>query len=236
MSFWEVPDIDKFLAVVLSDVMSAISGWLNGRPLDEVVLMNRLTEVLGRRRRGCDVGLQTPIELKCRVFLLHRQGNKQTDRYGSDLAITVYTKDRSLIKTVLFQLKRSSDLSTVLDKQQIDDAMIDDRVADRAFVFAADDTRFCIRVKPIREINSFFHGNQKQQTFYTGDWHGLSKWVIEWMECSIGPNSDPSDPNSIENLLEKYVIEHVPFQPWERGPDYDLPGNYLPLKLGCRPR
>ncbi len=61
MTLWDYVDLDKVLKVVLDDVGSAVNGWLNGRPLDEIALMNRITEILARRRRGCDVGIQIPF-------------------------------------------------------------------------------------------------------------------------------------------------------------------------------
>ena len=62
--------------VVVQDVftMSALSGWLVGRVLDEVALLVVLSERLGRRRRQCDVGVETPVTASSTVALLHRQG------------------------------------------------------------------------------------------------------------------------------------------------------------------
>lgn len=230
MSLWDDVDLDKVLKVVLEDVGYAVNGWLNGRPLDKVALMNRITEVLARRRRGCDIGNHIPVIVSCRVALLHRQGQHQTDNYGSDLAVTVYTDNRDFIKTAFFQLKRSTNLSAVLESHQVREALRDRRVGDRAFVLAVDETRYCIRLRQVTEIVNEFPLDQGQRTYTTSDWSPLSRWVMEWMECSVGPNSSRDDPNSAEALLQEFAVEQPLETPWGRTTDHDLPDNYLPAR------
>lgn len=230
MSFWNIIDHDRMLKIILTEVGWVIDGWLKGRPLDEVALMNRLTGMLARQRRGCDVGILMPVEVKCRVFHLHRQGTKQTDKYGSDLAVTIFTDEDILKKTVFFQLKKSTNLSTILDKQQVDDAMLDYMVADRAFVCTVDDTRYCVRLQSVKDIDRLFKVNQRQQTFDTYEWFSLSQFLSRWMECQLGPNSYPDDPNSIERLLEEFAIDNVTGTLWGSETGYDLPDDFLPAK------
>ena len=142
-TLWGVLDQDEFLRIAVEDILVAANGWLSGAPLDEVALLNRITAELGRRRRGCDLGLETPVRTTCHVFLLHRQGANQVDLFGSDLAVTVDFNDGQFIKTAFFQLKRSSELHVQLERQQLDDATRVSAVGDRSFVFAVDDERLC---------------------------------------------------------------------------------------------
>jgi len=230
VSLWDIVDLDKFMNYLLGDVGSAIHGWINGRPLDEVALMNRLTEALAKRRRGCDIGIDVPVIVNCRVVLLHRQGIRQTDQYGSDLAVTVYTEGGQYIKTVFLQLKRSQDLSASLERQQLHDALLDHRVADRAFVLAVDDVRQCIRLQNVRQIYSQLPANQATCVVSTQSWQSLTRWVTEWLECSLGPASDSKDPNSIESLLEAFVKKRVTHTPWAPSSEHDLPNDILPAR------
>jgi len=81
--------------------------------------MNQLTGRLGRRRKGCDVGLRVPVNAKAQVSLLHRKGTSQTDRYGADLAVTVFVDDDRFVKTAFFQLKVGDKYQVTVESQQL---------------------------------------------------------------------------------------------------------------------
>src|SRR4051812_19125914 len=96
-------DFYKVARPALMDVFSAVDGWLSGQPRDETAFLNHLTGHLNRRRRACDVGVDLPIGMTTRLYLLHRRGQKQTDQYGADLALTVGVDPGAFLKTALFQ-------------------------------------------------------------------------------------------------------------------------------------
>lgn len=216
MTFPRNLDFDRIINITLSDLGIAITGWLNGMPKDEVALLNRITERLNRNRRGCDVGLSSPCEMTSQLYHLHRKGQKQTDLYGADLAITVKTKDKSLFKTALFQFKKSSDLKCNIEKAQLYDAICDFRTKDRSFIFAVDEVRHCIRIESVNSILSAF-GPQKSMDINTSSWESLTHWLWQWLSCQTGVASKENDPQSIETLLGKYKVQPPLRTAWERG-------------------
>lgn len=222
MAFPKDLDFDKFMITALAEIGAAVSGWLKGRPLDEVALLNRLTERLGRTRRGCDVGVSQPVSMHAKVYLLHRKGPNQTDSYGSDLAITAYTQDLSFFKTALFQLKKSDVFSLSLEKRQLLDSLSDPRTAPRSFVLAADEARQAIRIRDAKSILSEYSGSEKTKSFNSMDWDCLTEWCWEWLSCNRGVVSNEGDPNSVESLLQNYVIsEETGYTPWGRNVDIE---------------
>jgi hypothetical protein len=110
MPFPEIIDFDKVTTIALSELTASLREWLDGRPTDEVALMNRITAHLNKRRRGCDVGVNTPIKMQSQLALLHRQGKNQTDLYGSDLAITVSIDKLDFLKTAFFNSRKPINL------------------------------------------------------------------------------------------------------------------------------
>ncbi len=229
MSLLNHVDFDKVLDIAIYDIRSAITGWLSGQPRDEVALMNRLTEKMGRRRRGCDVGIEHKVVMICKTSILHRKGVNQVDRFGSDVALSVSLNGTDILKTALFQLKRSSELNLSLEKRQLDDACIDRRTENRSFIFAVDDVRHCIRINSIEPLRSEFNPTQETKTFNSRDWDGLSQWIYNWLSCNIGDPSDPSDQNSVESLLNSFSVE--PDQvTWGYQAEHELPDDFLPAR------
>ena len=230
MAFPNNIDFDKLINVVLEDFGTSIHGWISGRVLEEVALMNRLTEQLSRRRRGCDVGLTSPVSVRCEVSVLHRKGIKQVDRYGSDLAVTVYV-DNTLVKTALFQLKKSNNLSLILEREQLEDATLDARTKKRAFVLAVDETRQIVRLHDVDSLLSTYNRTQETKTFQSTRWESLARWVWKWLSCDIGERSDPSDPNSVEGLLQQFIVPEGLITSWGRQVEHDLPEDFVPARL-----
>lgn len=99
-------DLDKILAVILKEIQNETRGWLIGRPCSEEAFLNRLTEVLAKRRK-CDVGTTEVYKVEVEQHILHRKGKNQTDKYGSDLAVTISIPDQKFSKTALLQLKKA---------------------------------------------------------------------------------------------------------------------------------
>lgn len=223
-------DFDKIAAIVLMDIREACKGWLSGQPTDEVALMNRITANLNRRRRGCDVGVGSPVHMESQLAMLHRKGPKQTDLYGADLAITILVLSLNLVKTSFFQFKKSNRFKASLVRKQIDAALSDPRVADRSFAMAVDEVRFGIRLKEVRKLRSEFQVNQQSRSFDTSDWAFLTEWLWNWLSCDIGPPSDLGSPDSVEILLQRYVSNDDWKTPWISAGDDNLADDYLPAR------
>jgi hypothetical protein len=223
-------DFDKLTTIVLKDVTHALKDWLTGMPKDEVALMNHVTGKLNRIRRGCDVGVAKRVHVKSKLALLHRKGPKQKDRYGADLAITVVMDDLSFIKTALLQFKKGSNFKAKLEKRQLDDAAARKSLLDRSFVMYADEGRTGIRFKAVAPLRSSYKTVQKQKTFNTASWRGLVQWMWDWLSCDIGLISKQGAPNSVEALLDDYVIENDWISPWGESDPDDPPDDLVPAR------
>jgi hypothetical protein len=196
-------NFDRVLEALLDDMAKATDGWANGSPLDEMALMNRITEKLTRKRRRCDVGAEFPVELHAEFFDLHRRGEAQVDKFGSDLAVTVQIPSDGFVKTAFFQLKVSRDYQATLNINQLDQAAVI-RVAERSFVLAVDAKRFGYRVKSLGECRSEIPTGHATKQFDTSEWEFLVQWILAWFQCERGPASEPNDPHGPETLLENY--------------------------------
>lgn len=186
-------------------------------------MLSRLTERLGRRRRGCDVGVASPITASSTVAVLHRQGDRQRDLFGSDLAVTVTFDNPQYIKTALFQLKRSNAYRVSIRRDQLLQATQDSRVADRSFALAVDELRRGVRIQSVQDLLAAFNSGSAEKTVDCSTWMGLTQWVLEWLSCNTGPRSNaPGSPDSVESLLGGYVVEH-------EGDDFVWFGGDLPL-------
>ena len=210
MAFPEILDFDRIACQALREIGTAVGGWLRGQPHEEVALMNRITEQLSRDRRNCDVGVRVPVAMESKVYELHRKGSEGQDQYGADFAITMSVPESDWIKTALFQMKRSSNTSIVVEKHQIDEAAKDNGIFGRTFVFAVDEQRGLMRLKSACEIQADFPANQKTHTVDCSHWHGLVYWLHQWLGCAIGAESTCDGPEGVEDLLASYVIEPTP--------------------------
>lgn len=216
-------DFDRVLAETLNAVQIAIAGWHKGGLHSEEPLMSRLSEQFSRSRRGCDVGSTTPMRMTSQVALLHRKGDNNRDKYGADLAITVFIEPAEFLKTALFQLKVSEDFTAQFERSQLNDALADARTGDRTFVLVADRTRLRTRVNDATSVRAMFNGDSATATRNCADWDSLGQWISKWLACDVGLPSDSKDPNGVEPLLGQYVIEHVDepetwYEPWPTAP------------------
>lgn len=199
-------DFDRVVAIALEEIGIAMRDWLTGAPLDEVALMNHLTGRLNRRRRSCDVGNVIPVRMESRLAALHRQGPKQTDRYGCDLAVTVSVPADAFLKTACFQLKKSSGYQVSVERRQLEDSLVDPRVGDRAFVLAADELRGGVRLESVARVLRNFPANQATRQYNCAEWHSVAEWLNGWLSCTVGPESRPGDLLSVEELLRAYTL------------------------------
>ncbi len=200
-------DIDQLVRVALKDVDRAVKGWLAGKPHDEVALLNRLTEVLSRRRRGCDVGDGRRVVARCSTYVLHREGQCQTDAYGSDLAVTLSMNGISSTKTALFQLKRCSDGQCRIEREQLCTALSNDLTSPRSYVVAVDDHDGSVRLQLAESLFSQGKKQVSSPTFETSKWESLDAWLRQWSLCEVGPVSEPGKGPTIEDLLHEHRIE-----------------------------
>ena len=142
-------DLDKLLTYLLSDATcrSLTAGRMGFRPT-KFALMNHLTGRLVRRRRGCDVGVNSQVTVTSRSASLHRQGRNQTDLYGGDLAVSVLIlPTTSSQKRHFFNLvKKGSNFEFVLERRQLLDSQKTQYSRDRSFVLYADLQRTGIKI------------------------------------------------------------------------------------------
>ena len=213
MSFPDNLDMDRVLAEALAGIQIAVDGWLSGQPISEEPLMSRLTEQFTRRRRRCDVGVREPVTMNSKVAFLHRRGVQLTDAYGSDLAITIEIPDLKYRKTCLFQMKVSTDFSTRLERAQLNQAIVDTRTKERSFVLVADRARQRMRVKSVDDAIKLFKADSDTVGVDCADWMTISEWLTKWISCDVGLSSQLDDPNSVEKLLQEFVVE--PPEGWE---------------------
>jgi hypothetical protein len=204
-------DLDRVVGLTLWEIGTAIGRWREGSPTDEVALMNHITGRLNRRRRGCDVGSVTPVSMEARLATLHRQGRNQTDRYGSDLAVTVFVKADGFLKTAFLQFKKTSgDYRATLEFRQLNDAAADPRVLNRSFISVTDEIRAGSRMQLVKDALQGWPGGQATRSVDASAWDGLVVWMYKWLKCDIGEESNPDKPDRIEVLLEPYFLPERP--------------------------
>jgi len=222
MAFPSGLDFDRVLAETLNTVQVAITGWQKGGLHSEEPLMSRLSEQFSRPRRGCDVGSSVPMRMTSQVALLHRKGDNNRDKYGADLAITVFIEPAGFLKTALFQLKVSEDFTAKFERAQLNDALADAKTGDRTFVLVADRTRLRTRVNDAAGVRAMFNGDAATLTRNCADWNTLGQWLSKWLACEVGLPSTSNDANGVEPLLSQYIVERADQtdawqEPWPTG-------------------
>jgi len=204
---WRMPpnlDFDRLLQVVQKEVELAAKRWQDGRPHDEAAFLNHLTGIMGRHRRGCDVGVSERMQAHSHLYYLHREETDSSDKYGADLAITLRI-GTSWTKTAIFQLKKAKEYKFSLNKDDLKAAHEDQRIADRSFLMAIDENRLGVRFKKISDLKEDFdrtrHGSM---TCKASDWTNLSSWLKLWLQCQLSPPTRIDDPAPVEGLLEAF--------------------------------
>jgi len=224
-------DFDKLASHLVWHVLAAVDGWLAGRPCDETAFVNRLTERLARRRRACDVGVIEPMTVTTQVAILHRRGRRQTDRFGSDLAVTLRTDAGDFLKTALFQVKKSHDYRATFEIAQLTEASLDPRIKERSYALVVDELRRGLRVGKMEQISTAAATAGDNVNVQCAAWEFLIQWFWRWMLCEEGPMSDANDTNSVESLLQNFVIPEQEWESlWEANPSFDIPEDYLPAR------
>jgi len=232
MAFPEAINYDQLASFAYERLEAALKDWRGGRPQSEEPLMNRLTHHLTRISRSCDVGNSAPLSVRADIAYLHRQGELQRDKYGSDLAVTVYIDGANYLKTALFQLKVDADANTRLKRPQLEEALASPLTKDRSFVLHVERERRVLHLRLAKTAPLLAEfGDQQEKAFDCAHWTPFGRWLWEWLSCDTGEPSRMSDPAGIEPLLERYVVEaewdSAQGRPWgqRRETDYrlDLP-------------
>lgn len=207
MPFPQQLDFDKVAFQVYGRMSAAINGWLDGGLTTEEPFISRITEAFTRVPRKCDVGNRVRYTMRADWAILHRKGENSTDKFGADIAVTIYIEGQDLIKTALFQTKVSEDFEVRLEKDQLSIGIENPLTKGRSFVLAIDKTRQGVRIKKIVDLIGGFKEDAKTLGVSVADWMPLGEWLFKWFSCDIGDDSRKGDANSIERLLEKYVLE-----------------------------
>jgi len=228
MNFFQHFDEHKLLQRLMPLLNRALSLWKRGMNADEGSLMNHISGALNTQRaRRCNIGIEGSYLLRTNLYELHRQGPKQTDRYGSDLAVTV-TSDTSppFVKTAFFQFKIATRNQVRIEAHQLHEAAVYPDVFERSFCLAVDRRNRTIRVETISQIKANFPDDSTTHTVATDNWLPVDPWVIGWLSCKIGPWSSATKARSIEELLESYAFSDAE----SVAPIWDLPRNYFPAR------
>ena len=201
---FSVLDFDKFASQVTYDMRVSIANWLRGAPTDEPALMSQISSNIFRKRRKCDIGYGPKFEMEFKLYELHRKGKHQTDKFGSDLALTINIETpKRFQKTAFFQFKVATDDKAKIEKRQIDDAKVIQEIYDRSFIFCSDKKSGITRVNEINKVD--FKPEKDSTTLDIKKWEFFLVWLHRWLKCDLGKYSDPDAADNVENLLRSYV-------------------------------
>lgn len=222
-------NFDKIVYAVIEDIADAIDGWSAGASREEPSLLNRISEKLKRKRNKCDIGTSHPMEMTVDYFELHRKGTRQTDQYGSDLAITFEIVNAGIKKTVFFQMKVSNKHQMTLVSDQLLQPSAFPGVAERSFVFAVDEVWKSCRVRHTSACAGEIPENHATKQFDVSQWDLLAEWIPAWFRCDKAPPTKETDPIKVEGLLDAYKLpDNVNI--YQQTIRANLPPNILPAR------
>ena len=115
--------------------------------------------------------------MQSRVHVLHRRGQGTTDAYGADLALTVDVPDAPFLKTAFFQLKRSQGYKATLERSQLDQAKVVQKVWDRSYAAVFDEQRAGVRIEAVAAVLKDFPRGQKTHSVVCGGWMSMTRWL-----------------------------------------------------------
>lgn len=224
-------NLDKIIKIALDELSHALKNWSKGMPKNEEALMNHITGKICRNRRRCNVGLEEEITSDTEMYVLHRRGPKQTDAFGSDLAVTISMPKIHFIKTACFQMKIGNDYKATIEKHQFEDAAAVKDIYDRCYIISIDNSWHSLRLESIKSFDGKFDGN-KTISADTAGWKPISHWLIDWFNCLEGPKSNTDDPKSVEQMLEQYRIKEPEEIDWDFGDHVQRPSDktYYPAR------
>lgn len=199
-----IVDVDRVVMLAQQRLKRAIDIWLRGFPRSEEALMNHITGEL-LPKRNCDVGLNQKALGTVSGLELHRRGPKQTDRYGSDMAVTFAVPRDNFVKTAFLQLKKHTGDSVKIEMRQLQDALELPYVAGRAFAVAVSEDSRSIRLKSVGSLVSEQGRVESRTARIDESWLGFSRWLLDWLRCDIGDPSSAWDWDSPERHLQTFA-------------------------------
>lgn len=198
-------------------VAASARGWLAGGPPEEVALLNRLTERLGGGR-SCRVAGSPPGTVESRSLTLHRKGAGGTDLFGADLAVSLRVLGTSLLKTALFQLKRTEGGRGRIETRQLGQMLRAYPIARHGmYVVAADKSGGTVAIGTVGEVVNSISASRllplpREVGFrvQAPEWLPPRAWARLWLRCEEGTPSRVGSPHSIEALLWRYAGSEQP--------------------------
>lgn len=243
MPFPQQLDFDRLAVQTYDRITEAIDGWLSGEGFEtEEAFLNRITGLIKKPKRNCDVGNIGEYKMRADIARLHRMGENNTDEFGADLAITIFVEsgkasEPELIKTVFFQTKLSTNYDVQLERKQIRQASQQQDILERSFVFVLDKVRAGMRIAPVANLELQFQEDSKTRDLNCRNWMTFGEWLLKWFSCEVGKDSDRNNP-SIEKMLERYFRSPTWNQgvPWDsfKSSVRDIEGDFLPAKRWWR--
>lgn len=220
-----------------SRINRALRGWQAGSPTDEIAFLNRLTEQLFSLA-SCTMG-SPPTIARSRLWMLHRKGPKQIDKYGSDLAVTVSFPSIGRLKTAFFQLKKTVGQKVIIKKDQLQEAMVDPAIGMRSWVLSVNESTTNPVLESVQSLLGQCSTVKNQKTLHLASWTPSAAWLLDWLECRIGPVSPDEDGRYVEELLQRFAWPaRAPLSDLQRdgagnleGALADLPSNWVPSRL-----
>jgi hypothetical protein len=144
--------------------------------------------------------------MEAELFELHRKGRRQVDKFGADLAVTVRIPDSNWLKTSFIQFKVASKKKTTLNSTQLRQSTQFPGLSERSFVVVVDQESTAFHIKSTSRCLSAIHPSFERKVFDVSRWQLLGPWLRRWFNCEEGKSSVASDPNSVEAMLEEYVV------------------------------
>lgn len=223
-------DFDAVIDGASTRLQRAVKGWKKGVVTEEPALLNRLIEQLGHGRWQSDLGTRTKVRVQTKLAVLHRRGERATDKHGADLALTIAIDELNYLKTSLFQIKISDGLHVTVEKDQVKRAVSLPNTKGRSFTIAFSKDRHLVRVESTAKLWPQMQNVETQKTFDTIGWMPFTDWLSQWLKCAVGEASQRNDPQSIESLLQQFVEEPESDMelPWVLGGNVVIPSEFVP--------
>jgi hypothetical protein len=215
MSFFDYIDRDKLLNQVFRNLFGALEAWRHSAPTGETEAMSHIISAFNKRKtRNCDIGVSGEVKVESRFAPLHRRGGDSSDKFGSDLALTVTTDlgGSPFSKTAFLQLKIASDRRAEIRRDQLEDASAHSEVESRAFAIALDPRSGCVCVQAVAALLKDFPKSQKTHQVDTSTWQPFYQWLINWLECREGRPTDPNKPelDPFNGLIKRFLLREPP--------------------------
>jgi hypothetical protein len=152
--------------------------------------------------------MRQPARMQTSAALLHQRGPQRSDKFGADFALTIdVTGLIKFRKTALFQTKLATNYSATVESNQLQQALAVPEFVGRCFTMAADRTRLVIRIESVDKLASSFSAGQASKTFDATLWHPSTMWMVDWLKCQHGTQSNAIDGPQIQSLLSAHILQ-----------------------------